>query len=148
MTDFVTPTHHDVLILTAQIAIILFTARTLGEIAQRLGQPSVVGELLAGIILGPSILGKHIPFLSHIFAIKEPAQGYLLESLSLIGVMLLLLLTGFETDLKLISRKAKSVMGTALGGLVLPLVSGFAIAQVIPDKLLVDPSQRMVFALF
>ena len=148
MTNLVTPAHHDVLVLTAQIAIILFTARTLGEIAQRLGQPSVVGELLAGILLGPSILGKHIPFLQHIFAIKEPAQGYLLEGLSLMGVMLLLLLTGFETDLKLISRKAKSVMGTALGGLVIPLVSGFAVAQIIPDKLLVDPSQRMVFALF
>lgn len=148
MTNLVAPSHHDVLVLTAQIAILLFTARTLGEIAQRLGQPSVVGELLAGILLGPSILGQHIPFLNHIFAIKQPAQGYLLEGLSLMGVMLLLLLTGFETDLKLISRKAKSVMGTALGGLVIPLVSGFFIAQVIPDKLLVDPNQRLVFALF
>src|SRR5262245_29258358 len=121
MTHFAAPSHHDVLVLTAQISILLFTARTLGEIAQRLGQPSVVGEILAGIILGPSLLGKHIPVLQHIFAIKEPAQGYLLEGLSLMGVMLLLLLTGFETDLKLISRKAKSVMGTALGGLVIPL---------------------------
>ncbi len=148
MTNMLTPSHHDVLILTAQIAIILFTARTLGEIAQRFGQPSVVGELLAGIILGPSLLGKHIPILNHIFAIKEPAQGYLLEGLSLLGVMLLLLLTGYETDLKLISRKAKSVMGTALGGLVIPLLCGFLIAQVIPDKLLVDPNKRLVFALF
>lgn len=148
MIPTITPNHHDVLVLTAQIAILLFTARTLGEIAQRLQQPSVVGELLAGILLGPSILGKHLPFLAHTFAIKEPAQGYLLEGLSLIGVMLLLLLTGFETDLKLISRKAKSVMGTALGGLVIPMISGFAIALLVPEKLLVDPAQRMVFALF
>ncbi len=148
MEPLTIPFHHDVLILTAQIAILLFTARTLGEIAQRLGQPSVVGELLAGIVLGPSLLGKYIPFLHHIFSLKQPAQGYLLESLSLIGVMLLLLLTGFETDLKLIARRARSVMGAATGGLILPLISGFLIAQAVPDALLVDPSQRMVFALF
>lgn len=142
------PFHHDVLILTAQIAILLLTARALGEIAQRLGQPSVIGELLAGIVLGPSLLGKYIPFLHQIFSLKQPAQGYLLEGLSLIGVILLLLLTGFETDLKLIARRARSVMGTALGGLILPLICGFLIAQVVPDNLLVDPSQRMIFALF
>lgn len=148
MTNLITPSHHDVLILTAQIAILLFTARILGEIAQRFGQPSVVGELLAGILLGPSVLGKHIPELNHILAIKQPAQGYLLEGLSLMGVMLLLLLTGFETDLKLISRKAKSVMGTALGGLVIPLIIGFLTAHMIPERFLVAPEHRMIFAFF
>lgn len=64
------------------------------------------------------------------------------------GVMLLLLLTGCETDLKLIARKAKSVMGTAIGGLIIPLVSGFILGMMIPDHFLNKPSERIIFALF
>ncbi len=149
MTPIATPTPHDaVFIFTAQIALLLFTSRAFGEIAQRLKQPSVVGELLAGIILGPSMLGHWIPQLNYIFDFKEVVQGTFLQSLSLIGVMLLLLLTGLETDLELISRKARSVMGTALGGLVIPLVCGFALGMYVPDHLLTNPDNRIIFALF
>jgi Kef-type K+ transport system membrane component KefB/nucleotide-binding universal stress UspA family protein len=145
----VAPTPHDaVFIFTAQIAILLFTARAFGEIAQRLKQPSVVGELLAGIVLGPSMLGHLIPQLNYFFNYQDPVAGLLLQSLSVIGIMLLLLLTGLETDLELISRKARSVMGTALGGLVIPLVCGFALGMYVPDHLWGDPDNRIIFALF
>lgn len=140
--------HSEMFILTLQITLLLASARTLGEIARRLGQPSVIGEILAGILLGPSCLGAFFPFLLEIFSPKDPAPKYFLQVLSLMGVMLLLLLTGFETDLKLIARKAKSVMGTALGGLVIPLVSGFTLGMLIPEHFLNNPSQRIIFALF
>jgi Kef-type K+ transport system membrane component KefB/nucleotide-binding universal stress UspA family protein len=141
--------HHDVaLVLTAQVAVLLLTARAFGEIAQRLKQPSVVGELLAGIVIGPSMLGRLIPQLAGLFNFKEPLHGCLLDGLSIFGVMLLLLLTGLETDLELIARKARSVMGTAAGGLVIPLLCGFGLGLFIPDDLLTDPSNRIIFALF
>lgn len=138
----------EMFILTLQITLLLASARTLGEIARRLGQPSVIGEILAGIVLGPSCLGSIFPFIHDIFSPQNPAPKYFLQVLSLMGVMLLLLLTGFETDLKLIARKAKSVMGTAAGGLVIPLASGFALGMLVPEHFLHNPSQRIIFALF
>jgi len=54
METFSAAPHHDVFVLVLQVAVLLAAARALGECAQRLGQPAVVGEILAGIILGPS----------------------------------------------------------------------------------------------
>jgi Kef-type K+ transport system membrane component KefB/nucleotide-binding universal stress UspA family protein len=145
---FTAPSHHDILALVIQIAILLFTARILGEIAQRLGQPSVVGEILAGIILGPSLISGLFPDLGYWIVPHNETQGFLLETVGLLGVMFLLLITGLETDIPLIRRQARSAIGVALGGLILPLLLGFALGYAIPDNLLVDTDERLVFALF
>jgi Kef-type K+ transport system membrane component KefB/nucleotide-binding universal stress UspA family protein len=145
---FAAASHHDILALLVQLTILLLTARLLGELAQRLGQPSVVGEILAGIILGPSFISGLIPALGEWIIPHTEVQGYLLELVSLIGVMFLLLITGLETDLVLIRKKAQSAIGIALGGLLLPLALGFALGQLLPESLLVNPEDRLVFALF
>ncbi|HRL12752.1 MAG TPA: cation:proton antiporter [Aggregatilineales bacterium] len=145
---FTAAPHHDVLVLLVQVAVLLFTARIMGEIAQRLGQPTVVGEILAGIILGPSLLSGLIPALGEWIVPHNATQGYLLELVSLIGVMFLLLITGLETDLALIRRQARSALGIALGGLILPLILGFILGQLIPDSMLNASGDRLVFSLF
>jgi Kef-type K+ transport system membrane component KefB/nucleotide-binding universal stress UspA family protein len=146
---FTAAPHHDVLVLLVQVAVLLFTARIMGEIAQRFGQPSVVGEILAGIILGPSLLSGLIPALGEWIVPHNETQGYLLELVSLIGVMFLLLITGLETDLALMRRQARSALGISLGGgLLLPLILGFLLGQLIPESLLVESGDRLVFALF
>lgn len=148
MEVFTAAPHHDILVLLIQIAVLLFTARVLGELSQRVGQPSVVGEILAGIILGPSLLSGIFPELGEWIVPHNEVQGYLLEVVGLIGVMLLLLITGLETDLVLIRSKAKSAVGVALGGLILPLLMGFILGRFIPDELLADPDDRFVFSLY
>ena len=60
--------HSEMFILALQITLLLASARMLGEIARRLGQPSVIGEILAGILLGPSCLGAIFPFVHYIFS--------------------------------------------------------------------------------
>ena len=60
-TAFTAAPHHDVLVLIVQTAVLLFVARALGEVAQRLGQPAVVGEILSGILLGPSLVSSLAP---------------------------------------------------------------------------------------
>ncbi len=145
---FTAAPHHDVLALLIQLAILLGTARLLGELAQRLGQPTVVGEILAGIVLGPSLLSGLVPAIGDWIVPHNPIQGYLLETVSLLGVMFLLLLTGLETDVTLIRRQIRSALGVATGGLLLPLIMGFLLGQVLPDYLLGKPDQRFVFALF
>ncbi|HEX8384574.1 MAG TPA: cation:proton antiporter, partial [Rubricoccaceae bacterium] len=118
MEPFTAASHHDVLVLLVQVAVLLFSARALGEVAQRLGQPSVVGEILAGILLGPSLLSTFVPAAGAWIVPQTEVSGYLLEVVSMIGVMLLLLVTGLETDLSLIRKHARTATGASLGGIV------------------------------
>ncbi|HEY7751391.1 MAG TPA: cation:proton antiporter, partial [Ignavibacteriaceae bacterium] len=138
----------DILILLIQISVLLISARFFGEIAQRLGQPSVLGEIIAGIIIGPSLLGNIFPaFNGWIIPVTE-IQKSLLDVITLIGAMFLLLITGLETDLALIKHHSKKATATAFGGLIIPFTAGYLFSLYIPDELLNNPDQRIVFGLF
>jgi Kef-type K+ transport system membrane component KefB len=140
--------NQEILALLIQITVLLLTARLFGEFAQRLGQPAVLGEILAGIFLGPSLLGNIIPLL-HGWVIPETEiQRSLLEVITLIGALFLLLITGLETDLQLIKHHAKKTFGIALGELPFSLLCGFVFGLFIPDSLLIDPDQRIIFSFF
>lgn len=145
---FVAASHSDILHLLVTVAVLLATARLLGEISQRLGQPTVIGEILAGVLLGPSVLGLLAPELGAWVVPQTAVEGYLLELVALIGVMLLLIITGFEIDLGLIRRRARTAFGVATGGLVLPLLTGLGLGLLFPTDLLPAPNQRLLFALF
>lgn len=148
MDVFTAAPHGDVLHLTVQVALLLIAARAFGFVAQRFGQPAVVGEILSGVVLGPSLISTLFPALGVWVLPQSEVQGYLLEVVALLGAMFLLLMTGLETDLPLIRRQARTALGVAAGGLFLPLVSGFVMALYLPDFLLADPERRLVFALF
>lgn len=145
---FTAASHNDVLKLLIEIVVLLFTARLFGEIAQRFGQSSVIGEILAGIVLGPSLLSGLIPLVNEWLVPQTNVQGYLLEDISLLGIIFLLLITGLETDLSLIRQQARSAIGVAVGGLSVTLSVGFLLGQLLPDDLLVNPDDRLVFSLF
>lgn len=148
MDVFGSASHDEVLQLVVQIALLLAAARLLGGLAQKAKLPAVVGEILAGVILGPSLLSGLFPRLGEWVIPQTEVQGFLLEAVALIGVMFLLIVTGLETDLGLIRRKAGIAVGVAIGGLVLPFAAGLALGYAIPDDLLTDPNDRVVFVLF
>lgn len=134
--------------LVIQVGILLLAARALGEVAQRLGQPSVVGEILAGIILGPSLLSSLFPEFGNLMIPQNEVQGYLLETVSLLGAMFLMLITGLETDIKLIKRHARTAIGVSFGGITITFATGFLLGQYLPDFLVADPDNRLIFELF
>jgi Kef-type K+ transport system membrane component KefB len=148
MDIFSAAPHHDVFLLVLQVGILLLTARVLGEIATRLGQPSVIGEILAGILLGPSLLAGFFPAFGELIVPQTETSGYLLEVISLLGAMFLLLITGLETDMQLIKRHARTAISVSLGGISVTFLTGFLLGQYLPDFLLADPDERLVFALF
>lgn len=140
--------HDEIVVLFVQLAILLLTARVLGEVARRLGQPSVLGEILAGIVLGPSLLSGFVPGLAEWMLPQTATQAYLLELIALIGAMFMLLITGLEIDVNLIRQHARTAISTSAGGLLVPFSFGFTLALFLPDDLLANPDQRIVFALF
>lgn len=148
MDIFSAAPHHDIFLLVLQVGILLFVARALGEVATRLGQPSVVGEILAGILLGPSLLSGLFPGFAEVIIPQTEVQGYLLELVALIGAMFLLLITGLETDIQLIRRHSKTAISVSFGGILVTFATGFLMGQYLPDFLLADASERLVFSLF
>jgi Na+:H+ antiporter len=110
------PTHDFFLILL----VILLTARIFAELAVRLKSPSVIGELLAGVVLGPSLFG----WIEPIEAIKLMAE---------IGIILLLFEVGLETDPKQLARAGFKSVVVALAGFILPLLLGFGVGYWIFD---------------
>jgi len=140
--------HHAVLILLLQISVLLFCARVLGELMRKLKQPAVVGELAAGVLLGPSIFGALAPELQGAMFPRIQHQSDLLGVVSWLGVLFLLVVTGLETDLGLIKRRGKAALAVSAGGIIVPFASGIALGWFLPERYLADPSHRLVFALF
>lgn len=131
------------------LGILLGTARLLGELAQRLHQPSVLGELLAGVLLGPTVLGTIAP---DIFAFIFPAAGpnaIALSAIALLSVVLFLLVAGLEVDLSIIGRQGKIAPWVSISGIVLPFVMGFIAAWIAPEMLgRHEGASPLIFALF
>lgn len=135
-------------LLVAQIVLLIAVGRGLGEIMQRIGQPSVIGELLAGILLGPSLFGWIWPEAQHAIFPRTPEQKAMIDGIAQLGILLLLLLTGMETDLKLVRRIGKAAIAISIAGIVVPFACGFVLGEFLPDALLPNPQARVVASLF
>ncbi len=146
--NFVQPSEHQVLVFLIQFVVLLTAARVLGQLARRLGQPSVVGELAAGVIIGPSVFGKAMPNLFEWIFPADAVQSGMLFTVGWLGVMLLLVVTGFETDLNLIARLGKAAVWVTLGSLIVPFGFGLGAGFLAPDSLVGAGTDRTVFALF
>jgi Kef-type K+ transport system membrane component KefB/nucleotide-binding universal stress UspA family protein len=135
-------------IFLAELMVLMLVGRILGEVMQRIGQPSVMGMLIGGILLGPAALGLIAPDLQMALFPKSPAQKSMLDAISQFGILLLLLLTGMETDLKLVRKVGKAAISISITGVAVPFVCGFALGQFIPDSILPHPDQRLLTSLF
>src|ERR1019366_4151736 len=99
MTDAMKPlAGHAVLLVLLQLSALLTIARLGSEFVKRLGLPPVVGELAAGILLGPTVFGHYFPDAFRQLFPPNAEQFHLLEIISWLGMVLLMLLTGIETD--------------------------------------------------
>lgn len=142
-------TRVDISTLFVSIGILLLTARILGELAVRLRQPAVLGEILAGIILGPTVLGWLWPgFVSAIFPADGPV-AVSLNAITAVAISLFLLVAGMEVDLTTVWRQGRSALVVAIVGMVLPFGLGLGAASAMPTWLGMEQGgHRLVFVLF
>jgi Kef-type K+ transport system membrane component KefB len=119
-----------VLMMLAALAVILLLARAAGEVARRLGQPEMLGEFVAGFLLGPSALGALLPGV-YAALFQETGTAFALSGLSWIGAILLLLIAGLEVDLPILRGEVKTWSLAAAGAILPVLAVGAALALVV-----------------
>ncbi len=135
-------------LLLGQIVLLILTGRLLGEIMQRVGQPAVMGQLLAGILLGPTFFGLLWPAGRNAVFPDTPEQLAMLKAVSQVGVLLLLLLAGMETDISLVRKVKRAAASASLAGIAFPFAAGFVLGQFLPISLLPDPEHRLIASIF
>ena len=128
--DFVAALRHGwqspLALLLAQIVAILLAARGLGALCRNIGQPAVVGEMAAGILLGPSLLGRYFPgFSAWLF---PPASLDNIRFLSQIGLILFMFVVGMELDLRALRGKARQAVVISHASIALPFALGLGLA--------------------
>ena len=137
----------EVIFLT-QIIVLLLVGRLMGEAMQRIGQPAVMGQLIAGLLLGPSVLGALWPEAQHALFPPSRDQKSMIDAVSQLGVLMLLLLTGMETDLSLIRKARRAAFSVSVTGIVIPFACGFALGEFLPQEMLPRPDLRLITSLF
>ena len=134
-------------VFVAQLIVLMLVGRLLSEAMNRIDQPSVMGMLLGGILLRPSA-GHAVARLQHAIFPRTPEQKAMLDGISQFGILLLLLLTGMETDLRLVRKVGRAAISISLSGVAVPFACGFALGQFMPEALLPHPDQRLLTSLF
>lgn len=142
-------TPHEMIRVFLTLGLLLGSARVLGEFATRLGQPSILGELLAGILLGPTVMGELAPVWEDFFFPRQGPRFVFLEGFAGVSVVLFLFVAGMEVDLSTIWRQGKRASTVSVMGIAFPFVVGFGVAWLFPGLLLEQPpGNHLAFALF
>jgi len=138
--------HHPLAILLAQIVTIIIVARFFGWVFRKIGQPSVIGEIIAGIVLGPSLLGLYFPeFSLALFPVDSLGN---LQFLSQIGLILFMFVIGMELDLKVLQNRAKDAVVISHASIVIPFALGIGLAYFVYFRFAPEEVAFLPFALF
>ena len=141
--------HSEIVFFFLSIGILLSTARIFGELASRLHQPAVLGEILAGIVLGPTVFGTFAPKLFHTIFPTDGALAVARHGLLSLSVVLFLLAAGLEVELSTIFRQGRTAFAVSTAGMVVPFAVGFAGAWFFQDDLgMAINSDPFIFSLF
>ena len=148
--DFLDSLHqnltHELAILLAQIVTIILVARFFGLICKKIGQPSVIGEIIAGIILGPSFFGSYLPEFSVLLFPSSSLDN--LKFLSQIGLIFFMFVVGMELDLKVLRNKAKEAVIISHASIIIPFTLGLVLAYTIYTDFAPKGIEFISFGLF
>ncbi len=145
-TEFFNSLHHPLAILILQISTIILVARIFGYLANKISQPTVIGEIIAGIVLGPSLLGFLSPEMS-LFLFPTASLGNL-QFLSQIGLILFMFIIGMELDTKVLKNKADAAIVISHASIVLPYFLGMGLAYILFERFSPEGISFLEFSLF
>ncbi|WP_310554369.1 cation:proton antiporter [Flavobacterium sp.] len=137
---------HPLAVLLSQIITIIIIARFFGWIFRKIGQPSVIGEIIAGIFLGPSVVGMYFPEFSAALFPTESLGN--LQFLSQIGLILFMFVIGMELDLKVLKNKANEAVVISHASIVIPFALGICLSYYVYHKFAPVGVEFLSFSLF
>jgi Kef-type K+ transport system membrane component KefB len=137
---------HPLAILLAQIVTIILVARVFGLICKKIGQPSVIGEIIAGIVLGPSFFGSYLPEFSVVLFPSSSLDN--LKFLSQIGLIFFMFVVGMELDLRVLRNKAKEAVIISHASIIIPFTLGLVLAYTIYTDFAPKGIEFISFGLF
>ncbi|MYB43724.1 MAG: hypothetical protein F4X74_02110 [Acidimicrobiia bacterium] len=136
---------HQVLVFLMQLALLVGAARLLGGIANKLRQPPVVGQILAGVLIGPSVLGNLYPDVFD-WLFSDSTAGSVVYGVAWLAVIMLLVVIGYETDLGIILRFRRAAVNVSAGGLLVPLAVVGVVALLTPSSFIGDAGRGLYAA--
>ena len=139
----------EIVIFFLSISVMLFFAKFFGEMLRKLKQPAVIGEILAGIILGPTLFGFFFPDAYNQIFNESQNSIIILQGITTLGVVMLMLVSGLEVDLGMVLSQGKPALLTSSFGVLFPFATGFVIAYFFPSLLgSAESENKIIFALF
>ena len=131
-----------------QIAVLLGVAYFCGQVFKRWQQPTLIGNIIAGVILGPTILGHWFPEFQILIFKPDQTQANMLSAITWVGLLLFLMEAGIDVNLDVLKRTGSQSILVSAGGLVIPMISGFTLGALIPESFLIKSSDRFTLSLF
>ncbi|HLG03545.1 MAG TPA: cation:proton antiporter [Bacteroidia bacterium] len=127
--------HDDIVIFLLAISAMLLLSRFVSELGKRIRLPIVMGELIVGITLGPTVLGQvYPPAYNYLFPLETNQNVALaLDGIFNLSVIMLLFVAGMEVQLSIVLRQGKAAILTGLGGMIVPFITGYAVAKLYPE---------------
>ncbi|MEQ1584356.1 MAG: cation:proton antiporter [Cyclobacteriaceae bacterium] len=139
---------HEVMNLLIQLSAMLIMGRLFAEAARKIKQPAVVGEILAGIILGPTILGMIQPDWFH-GLFPAGSSSMVLDGFVQVAVVMLLFIAGLEVDLHIVLQQGRQAIYTSTLGLIIPFALGFMFPYFFPEFFdSTDETRHLAYSLF
>jgi len=139
---------HEIMNLLVQLSIMLLVGRLFAELTRKISQPAVVGEILAGIILGPTMLGMIQPEWFH-GLFPDGSSSLVLDGFVQVAVVMLLFIAGLEVDLHIVLQQGRQAFYTSSLGLIIPFSFGFVFPYFFPAFFgSMDSSRHLAFSLF
>lgn len=139
--------HNDIVILLASIGGILILARIFSELGKKIKMPLVMGEILLGVILGPTVFGTLSPDLCNTIFPKFGAAQIALDGITSLAVVMLLFVAGMEVQLQVMLKQGKIAVYTSITSMIIPFVLGFAAVWFLPGFFNFT-ADKLVYALF
>lgn len=137
---------HPLSLLLIQIVVILLLSRLIAFLMSKIGQPMVIGEIIAGIVLGPSVLAYFLPGVSQF--IFQPASLPNLNFLSQVGLILFMFIIGLELDIRLLKHKAHTAVVVSHASIIIPFTMGASLAYFLYQRFAPPHISFLAFGLF
>ena len=137
-----------ILLFLLQFFLLLVFSRLMDLLFTKIRQPTVTGDVLVGVILGPSILGRFWPSVYQKIFPSDPLQVAMLDTVAWIGIFFLLLVTGLEVNFSRVWKHRGKAAWIAISDIVIPILFSAIILFFLPSRYLINPEQRFLFVFF